>query len=75
MNKRLKENLKEFTTNSRVYKIITTIDDDPYWDECITFYPKWRPGFKNSGKPLMAFQIRMYKSWKHNRKTQWKEKK
>lgn len=33
-----------------------------YWDEGITFYGK-----------AMSFQVRMYKTWKHNRKTQWKQ--
>ena len=33
-----------------------------YWDECITFYGK-----------IMSYQKRMYRTWKHNRKTQWKD--
>jgi len=45
-----------------------------YWDEGISFYPKWRAGYKNSGKYIMSYQVRMYKTWKHNRRTQWKLK-
>ena len=33
----------------------------PYWDEGIRFYGK-----------IMSYQVRMYKTWKHNRITQWK---
>lgn len=61
------------TTCSRVYKIVTNPDyGDPYWDEYINYYPKWKRGFKNPNKRIMSYQVRMYKTWKHNRKTQWK---
>ena len=33
-----------------------------YWDECKRYY----------GNKL-SYQVRRYKTWKHNRKTQWKE--
>ena len=31
-------------------------------------------GTKHFNKGLMMYQVRMYKTWKHNRKHQWKEK-
>lgn len=61
------------TMDRREYKILMTAPE-PWWDEGISFYPKWRPGKKNPNKTLMSYQVRMYRSWKHNRKTQWKQK-
>ncbi len=72
MSKLKASQIIEKTTNRREYRILTTIDQDPYWDECKTFYPLYRNGFKNSSKRIRSFQVRMYKTWKHNRKTQWK---
>ena len=43
-----------------------------YWDEGINMYPRYRRGFKNSGKQLEHYQVRQYRTWKYNRKTQWK---
>ena len=63
----------EKTTNRREYKILTTVDQDPYPDEGVKYYPKFRRGFKNPHKTILSYQIRMYKTWKHNRKNQWKE--
>ena len=45
-----------------------------YWDEGITFYPKRNRGTHHPWPKLYSYQIRMYRTWKHNRKTQWKEK-
>ena len=45
----------------------------PYWDEGILFYPRYRKGFKNSHKCIFNYQVRRYRTWKHNRKTQWKQ--
>ena len=46
----------------------------PYWGEGMYLYPRkahcWA---KSSNKGLMSYQLRMYKTWKHNRKTQWKK--
>ena len=43
-----------------------------YWDEGLRFYPTYRRGFKNSGKRLERWKVRMYRTWKYNRKKQWK---
>jgi hypothetical protein len=67
-----KSQIAKTTTCRKEYKVITRGWDDPYWDEYINYYPKYRRGYKNSGKRIMSYQVRMYKTWKHNRKTQWK---
>lgn len=42
--------------------------DEDYWCR----YPAYRKGFKNSQKQLYSYQVRQFRSWKHNRKTQYK---
>ena len=59
--------------NGRIYHIMLLNDlYPPYWDEGTEFCPQYRRGFKNPNKQLLMYQVRMYKTWKHNRKTQWK---
>ena len=58
--------------DSKFFKVKVVYDDDPYWDEGIAFYPSYNPGFKNPNKRLLSYQIRQYRTWKYNRKTQWK---
>lgn len=70
---RNRSKLTKAVTNNEYHKMWLKILYDPYWDEGIIFYPRWRKGFKNPNKQLMSFQLRMYRTWKHNRKTQWKE--
>lgn len=41
-----------------------------YWDDGLTEYPRYKRGFKNPIKRIYHFQVRMYKTWKYNRKTQ-----
>ena len=46
-----------------------------YWDEGVNFYPRYRRGFKSpcrKQRQLRRYEQRMYRSWKHNRKTQYK---
>lgn len=64
------------TTHNKEYKIVNDSDyTDRYWDEGVIYYPKYRKGFSSWKKRrLKMFQVRMYRTWKHNRKTQWKEK-
>ena len=72
---RKESQILKFTTNSREYKILTTIDQDPYWDECRKFHNTKTPRTDSNWKrrrELTPFQVRTYKTWKHNRKTQWK---
>lgn len=64
--------LSKTTTNRKEYKIETNPDyKDPYWDECWGVHHP-RP-FKWKRKRLFYYQVREYRTWKHNRKTQWKQ--
>jgi len=59
--------------NGREYRRILMDELYPlYWDEGTNFYPRYRRGFKNSGKQIEHYQVRQYRTWKYNRKTQWK---
>lgn len=61
------------TTNRKNYKVATNRDyGDPFPDEYTMYYPRWRRGYKNPIKRIMSYQVRMYRTWKHNRKKQWK---
>lgn len=59
--------------NGRDYQLVWINELYPmYWDEGVNFFPRYRKGFKNSNKQIMSYQVRMYRTWKHNRRTQWK---
>ena len=61
------------TMYRKEYKIATNDKYiDWYWEDMGKSYPRYRRGFKNTHKYLRSYQVRMYKTWKHNRKTQWK---
>jgi hypothetical protein len=67
----------DITTNRREYHILHDIDDDPYPEEYghIIWRNKGCRGFwKSLMRPIWQHQVRMYRTWKHNRKTQWKSK-
>lgn len=38
----------------------------------ISWSTRWRPGYKNPRKAIAKWQAREYRTWKHNRNTQWK---
>ena len=64
--------LKNCTTR-REYKIKwMKAEYPPYWDEGLYLYPKWRRGYKNPNKYIFNGQRRCWRTWKYNRKTQWK---
>lgn len=67
-----KSQIAKTTTSRKEYKIVTTGMCIPYWDEGYNYYKlsEWK---KNNKRRLLMYQVRMYKTWKHNRKTQWKE--
>jgi len=67
-----KKDLK-ITLNRRIYRIISCVNQDPYLEE-YSEYKKHKKGYRGywKSKRLWQGQIRMYRSWKHNRKTQWK---
>ena len=64
--------LSKSLTNKEYKSILYNRIYPVYFDECWTTYPKYRKGFKNPGKYLYKFQVRQYRTWKHNRKTQYK---
>lgn len=47
-------------------------NQDPYFDECWSYYPMYKRGFKNPNKVLYMYQVRLYRTWKYNRKKQYK---
>lgn len=69
-----KSKVARTTTSRKEYNIITRGLDDPYWDECWGVHYKGEGWSKQPNKQLYNYQVRLYKSWKHNRKTQYKEK-
>lgn len=66
--------LNKAFNNKEYYKLLWDDLYGTYWEEGINFYPKYRAGFKNPNKQIYSYQIRMYKTWKYNRKFQYKTK-
>jgi hypothetical protein len=66
----------EKTINRREHKILTTVDQDPYPEE-YGYLHKHKRGYRGywKSKLIWQHQVRMYRTWKHNRKTQYKIKK
>ena len=59
--------------DSKEYSILYLNELYPlYWEEGISMYPKYRKGFKNPNKQLFRYQQRCYRTWKYNRKKQYK---
>jgi hypothetical protein len=59
--------------NSRVYRILWINEYyPPYWDDGINLYPRYNKGFIKPNKQIYSSEVREYRTWKHNRKTQWK---
>ena len=59
--------------NQQEYKkILLQLEYPTYWDDGLYFYPKYKKGFKNPLKSILKYQRRMYRTWKYNRKKQWK---
>ena len=70
-----RDKLLKTTTNRRIYHIIKVVDDDPYPEE-YGYYQKHKRGYRGYWKSRMIYppEIRMYRTWKHNRKTRWKNR-
>ena len=68
--KPIKGKISQITTCSKEYKIVTNPDIcEPYWDEGYNYY---RSKGKRKLKKIFVYQVRMYRTWKYNRKKQWK---
>ncbi|MCK9415778.1 hypothetical protein M0Q97_03855 [Candidatus Dojkabacteria bacterium] len=65
-----KSQVAKTTTSRKEYKIVTTGMNIPYWDEGYYYYNSTKHNKKK--RLLLMYQVRMYKTWKHNRKNQWK---
>jgi len=57
------------TTYNKEYKVVTNGSFYRYWDEGLHYY---KISKKDNKRKLLMFQVRMYRTWKHNRKTQCK---
>lgn len=44
----------------------------PYWDDGLNWYPQYRSGYKTPNKRIYPWERRKFRTWKYNRKTQWK---
>jgi len=55
--------LNKATTSKHYQAILTSMLFPTYWDECITWQHQNMPNHK----------YRSYKTWKHSRKTKYKE--
>ena len=66
-------NILKITTNRREYHILRCVDQDPYSEDYGHIIRRNRGcrGYWKS-KELWQWQVRMYRTWKHTRKTQWK---
>ena len=69
----MKKTLKT-TTDRRTYHILRCIDQDPYPEYYghTTERRMENRGFWKS-RIIWQWQVRMYRTWKHHRKHQWKE--
>ena len=65
---RPKRKVSAVTTCRKEYKIVTNYKFcEPYWDEGWTYYKKGR-----KYTTIFQYEYRNFRTWKHNRKTQWK---
>jgi hypothetical protein len=67
-----KTKIARTTIYRKEYKVESRDLKERYCDEGVTFYPLYRKGFKNPNKTIMSYQVRMYKTWKHNRIKQYR---
>ena len=52
-------------TDNHTYRVLVVLDDDPYWDEGLRFYPPYKLGSGNDKKKrILKYQVRMYRTWK-----------
>ena len=73
MSKNYNRSALKRVDTSREYKIVLTkFNFPPYWDDGMMFYPLFRRGYSNTNKTIRSYEMRRYKTWKYNRKTQWK---
>lgn len=65
---RTKRKISDVTTSKKEYKILTNQRlSEPYWDDGAKYHKR---GKKYTD--ILTFEYRSYRSWKYNRKTQYK---
>lgn len=69
---RNRQKLKQSTCSNDYKKIWLDYLYPKYWDEGYYLLPRYRRGFHNPNKYIFSYQVRMYKTWKYNRRTQFK---
>ena len=67
-----RKRLNKANNNQEYRKLFLQEMYPPYWDEGCHFYPLYRRGFKNPNKQIYPQKRREYRTWKYNRRTQWK---
>ena len=70
--KRNRCKLNKAKTSKEYLVIQNNLRYPDYWDDGVMFYPRYKRGTKQATKQILKYQIRMYKTWKYNRKTKWK---
>ena len=70
--KPLKGKVSQVTTHNKEYKIVTNQSFLPYFDEG-TFYYKSKGRFQFKKRLLKRYQVRAYRTWKHNKAKQWQK--
>jgi hypothetical protein len=72
-----KNKVEKETTCNKEYNLVKNENNwNPYWEDCWNHHP-YKVNRKNNlkywkKKRIYRFQYREYRSWKHNRKQQWK---
>ena len=67
------EKILKTTTDRRTYHIIRCLDQDPYFED-YGHVVRRKKGFRGywKSKEIWQWQARIYRTWKHTRKTQYK---
>ena len=71
--KRVNRARSKKSTNNKEYKYYAYEWADIDWDYGWNAMPDYTRGFKPKRKFVWKSQWREWRSWKHNRKTQWKD--
>jgi len=68
----LNRNRGQAITDNHTYRVMVVLDSDPYFDEGYTCH--YSKGWKThrNRKTVSHVQYRMFRTWKHNRRHQWK---
>lgn len=73
-----KKKVEQTTINNKEYRLVRDVEIwDCWWEDCWRKHPEKVNKQSNlrywKKKKLYRFEYRKYRTWKHNRKTKWKE--